>query len=196
MSLQVPDINVHRVAAIDPGTDTLGFSITDYYLDPGVMRGVVVNVHTVSGKALIANDDLHTTIHGERAARLWALRTYIVGQLELYRPDVLIHESPFLRHNPSTFATLVECCFTIRSAAEIYSPTLKVYHVDPPTAKKSVGVKAKGSTKEDVQRGVIATQDLILPGEINRAEIDEHGWDSLAVGYAYYTQLKGQVCLN
>ena len=155
--LKFPDVNKLRVLGIDPGTDTLGRCIVDYVFDgpEDDHYGTLLDVKTLSGNNLISGDNLLTSMHGARYARIEALCDLIYKTLIEWKPDVVVCESPWLGRNPSTFATLVETLYAIRQALVKYCPTVKLYLVDPNTAKRSVGVlggkECKGKSKQLVQ---------------------------------------------
>jgi hypothetical protein len=82
---------------------------------------------------------------------------------------------------PQAFAALTECLTAIRRAVLRYDDFKPLLLVDPPTAKLAVGVKGKGSVKDDVKQGVLSLRNLLNPDNIDIQNLDEHSIDAIAV---------------
>lgn len=188
--LFLPDHDpTYRILSIDPGTDTLGYAILDLNLDTGQV--LVPAVETVSGSRLARRYQQTIATYGEKTARLQAHEENLFSLLCWYRPHAVIAESPFLGRFPQAFAALVECLSMIQRAVARYDRTLPLETVDPPTAKKAVGVVGKGTSKDDVRQGVLGMERIVFASGIEAALIDEHGTDAIAVGYYKCRQLLG-----
>lgn len=186
--LVIPDsCPVYRVMGIDPGTDTLGLSILDLNLiDCSI---VIRQAMTVSGEKNSRRYAHYNETYGDKAARLLAHEVFLTNAMQYWMPHSIISEAPFLGRFPAAFAALIECLNSIRNAVHQYDCSLPLLTVDPPTAKKAVGVVKKGSTKDDVKVGIISMLGPKFKTDVNLAELDEHSIDSIAVAYSRCLQL-------
>lgn len=190
-----------RVAGIDPGTTTLGLSFLDLYLTNG--RCVIAYSKTVDGGKLGKDYRLEAETHGDRFSRLTAMEDFLFVIFETMQPHAFCTESPFLRKFPATFAALTECVSHCRRAVHRYDRHMPMDLVDPPTAKKDVGMMIKkGSTKDDVKAAILRLVESKLPNglpalevapDVNLDELDEHEIDSIAVAYHLVQQLRKQI---
>ena len=188
--LIVPGITrPYRIMAFDPGTDTLGVAVIE--VDPVTTKGVITVATTYSGKLLKDKYPDYEAIHGERAARLYAHFNNICSLLDEHQPNTVISESPYMGLFPQAYAALVECLNNIHQALNHYDSYLPLYTVDPPTAKKAVGVSGRGSNKEEVMNAVLSLDSLTFGDYVNLSELDEHSCDAIAVGYHQYKQVIG-----
>lgn len=179
--LIMPDHNpIHRILSIDPGTDTLGYSIIDLNVYTGEM--LAVEVRTISASRLARTLEHYTVVHGDKTSRLIVIEEHLYEVMYWFKPHAVIAESPYLGRFPQAFAALVECFNTIRRAVIRYDATIPLEMIDPSSAKKAVGVSKKGSTKEDVKYGVLGLSNLSFKEGIEAESLDEHSTDSLAVG--------------
>lgn len=186
--LVMPDTcPVYRVMGIDPGTDTLGLSVLDLNLTDCSI--VIRQAMTVSGERNSRRYTHFNEVYGDKAARLYAHETFLLNAMQCWMPHSIISEAPFLGRFPAAFAALVECLSSIRTAVNQYDCSLPLLTVDPPTAKKAVGVVKKGSTKDDVKAGILSMLGPKFRTDINVAELDEHSIDSIAVAYSRCLQL-------
>lgn len=170
-----------RVVGIDPGTETLGFSVLDLDLTSGKIA--VAHSETVNSQKILGAYRTEERVHGLRTARLMALEDRLFLYLEHHQPHAVCAESPFMSRFPQAFAALTECVSHVRRAVCRYDRYMSLEMVDPPTAKKAVGVTVKrGITKEDVK---IAIEKLKLEYAegMSLDSLDEHSVDSIAVGY-------------
>ena len=180
-----------RVVGIDPGTDTIGFSILDLYLSSG--RIVVANSETIALSKLLSNWRNEENTHGARTARLMALEERLFIYFEVNQIHAVCAESPFLRKFPQTFAALTECISYIRRAVMAFDRYMPLELVDPPTAKKAVGVHVKkGVTKDDVKTA-IRKLGLEFADGVDLEALDEHSVDSIAVAYHQALIYKAQI---
>lgn len=171
------------VIGIDPGSHTLGIAIVSFNLTDRSLS--VVSAHTVDADKLLTfyPQDI-VDIHGERRSRLIALQSYLLDYFTSANPDIIVSESPFMGMRVSAFETLTECCAALREAVYQYKQNKPLVMVSPTEAKKAVGVKGKGTTKEDVRAGVLAIPNLRFLNGITINALDEHAVDAIAVAYS------------
>lgn len=168
-----------RICGIDPGSDTLGLSLVQVDLLSGEVD--LLESSTYTGSSMLKQYPLLVEIHGARTARLWAHQDNLERQFKIHRPHAVYSESPFLGRFPQAFAALTECITAIRRATFLYDPLMQLNLVDPPTVKLAVGVKAKGTDKNDVKKGLQKVEWLNNPNGINIESLDEHSVDSICV---------------
>lgn len=171
----------YRIAAIDPGTNTLGISFIDVDLKHRTIT--VVDSTTYRADSRVKEESLIYETRGDRAARLHFHYHNFGALLRQFQPHAVIAESPFMGRFPAAFEALCECREMLRRAVADYNPTIPLELVDPPTAKKAVGALVQKGSKENVRDSVLALKDLrwALPYPIEL--LDEHCYDSIACGY-------------
>lgn len=177
------DPTPYRVVGLDPGTDTMGVATIDVFLGTD-QAPILTEVRTFSGEALSRSYRHVAHYHSERTARLMAHEDNLLGYFTYLQPHSIIAESPFLSRFPQAFAALTLCFEVIRRAVFRYNPYMPFFAVDPPTVKLCVGVKGKGTTKDDVKRGLqkaIANGRLLNPYQIDIEALDEHSVDAIVV---------------
>ncbi|QVD49373.1 hypothetical protein LUCX_303 [Xanthomonas phage vB_XciM_LucasX] len=180
-----------RVVGIDPGTENLGFSVLD--LDLHVGRIHVAHSETILTTKMIKDYRIEEQTHGMRTARLMALEDRLFVLFELFQPNAICTESPFLGRFPQAFAALTECVSYVRRAVHRFDRYLPLEMVDPPTAKKAVGMTVKrGITKDDVKEAVRKLEITYAEG-IALDALDEHQVDSIAVAYYHTLYFKSQI---
>lgn len=175
-----------RVVGIDPGTEFLGFSVLDIFMSDGSVQ--VTHSETVNASRMLGDYRNEERVHGARTARLMAIEDRLFLLFEHFQPHAVCSESPYLGRFPQAFAALTECCSYVRRAVCRFDRYIPMEMVDPPTAKKAVGVVIKrGITKEDVK---VALLKLRLPFAVgvDLEALDEHCIDSIAIAY-YQAQL-------
>lgn len=180
----------YRVFGIDPGSDTMGTAVVDVDLSNGGCALQYAATH--SGTRLMREHPHWITVHGERAARLWSHESYLTALMSHWRPHYVISEAPFLGRFPQAFASLVECLHVIQRAVHTYDPWLTLQTVDPPTVKAIVGVKSKGTTKDDVKEGLLKLPFLTNPNGIDIAALDEHSIDAIVVALVRAVAMRSQ----
>ena len=180
-----------RVVGLDPGTENLGFSVLDLSLWTGDIK--VVHSETITPQKMLSDYKTEERIHGARTARLMALEDSLFSRFELFQPHAICTESPFLGRFPQAFAALTECVSFVRRAVCRYDRYMPLEMVDPPTAKKAVGMTVKrGITKDDVKVAVEKLNIAYAEG-IVLDELDEHEIDSIAVAYYQVLIFRGQI---
>lgn len=191
--LTIPDARDHiRLIGIDPGSHTLGVAYVHYNL--ATKQLYVKNAVTVTADKIVSlmSSDV-VLVHGERRSRLIALQSFLLSYFDYTEPDVITSESPFLGMRVTAFETLTECCCAIREAVYQYKANKPLVMVSPTEAKKAVGVKGKGTTKDDVRNGVLAIPNIVFDATVDVNLLDEHAIDAIAVAYSkckeWYSQL-------
>lgn len=177
------DPTPYRVVGLDPGTDTMGVATIDVFLGMN-QAPMLIEVVTFSGEQLSRNYRSVVRYHSERTARLLAHEDNLVGYFGYTMPHSITAESPFLSRFPQAFAALTLCFEAIRRAVYRYNAFMPLIAIDPPTVKLCVGVKGRGTTKDDVKRGLlkaIAAGRLLNPYQIDIAALDEHSVDAIVV---------------
>lgn len=183
--------DLFRTVGIDPGTENLGISVIDLSLRTG--KRIVAHSETLFTPKMLADYRVEEKVHGARTARLMALEDRLFVLFELLRPHAICTESPFLGRFPQAFAALTECVSYVRRAVCRYDRYMPLEMVDPPTAKKSVGMTVKrGITKDDVTNAVEKLPLEYAEGIVLR-ELDEHEVDSIAVAYHHSTFFRNQI---
>ncbi len=185
-----PDPTPFRIVGVDPGTDTLGAATLDVYLGTGQV--CLVEVRTFSGEQLARDYRDVEIIHGARVARLLAHEDNLYGYFCYTQPHCIISESPYLGRFPQAYAALTDCISSIRRAVMRYSAFMPLLLIDPPTVKLAVGVKGRGTTKDDVKQGLkqlIASGKLDNPFQVDIDALDEHSVDAIVVAYVRAAQL-------
>lgn len=178
------------ILGIDPGTETMGVAIMG--LDLYTKEVFAYNVFTLHASHRVNQLGVQAQVYGDRFARLNSLGESLQSLCEQYTPHSVIAESPFLGRFPQSFEALVDCLSVIRRSIANYDPTLLVETVDPPSAKKAVGVNPKGSTKEDIRDAVLKLPIIRYPG-VYFEHLEEHATDAIAVAYYRIKQIKEQL---
>lgn len=178
-----------RVLAIDPGTDTMGVCLSIVNLRH--QTHYIENLFTLHAAKQLGYYQYTVDLHGARQARLRAHNEMLLLSLRSFRPHVVISEAPFLGRFATAYGALTECMSTIRAAVYEYDPTLQFESVDPPSAKKAVGVKAKGGSKKDVENAVIADPGILWASSVSKFGHEEHEYDAVAVARYKAKQLLG-----
>ncbi|BAW19060.1 putative crossover junction endodeoxyribonuclease RuvC [Ralstonia phage RP31] len=187
-----PDDHIGRIVGIDPGSTTLGCTLLEY--DVRTMEILRLCAYTFNADKMRL-DDLTVLNHSERYARIIELSEALYNVFLNVRPNFIISESPFLKRRfPQAFAVLTEVVFGIRMAVRKYDPTMQLDLVDPPTAKKAVGIVGKEDMKSKTKVHE-CLKKLILPkfdaahSAAEFAELDEHSTDSGAIAYYKWKKL-------
>lgn len=188
-----PDSYNFRVVGLDPGTETFGVAVLDLSLKTGEID--VVHSETLVLQKLLREHNYRSEeeTYGGRTARLMALEDSLFKLFEELQPHAVCSESPFLSRFPEAFAALTECVSSARRAVCRYDRYLPLELVDPPTAKKAVGMKVKrGMTKDDVKIAVAQLAIRYAEG-IVLDNLDEHQVDAIAVAYYQALIFRGQI---
>lgn len=179
---------------IDPGSSSLGLAILE--LDSTTFSIVATTAYTIEATKLELFNTLDLRLP-ERERRLRAISKAVGLCLEAYRPLTLAIESPFFNsRKPSAYAVLIETMYVLKQTARAYDLNLPIIEVDPPTAKKAIGVRRlkakerrrlKLTTKDLVREALLPLTALKLTESID--SLDEHSLDAIAVVYSSYKQI-------
>jgi Holliday junction resolvasome RuvABC endonuclease subunit len=184
--------NEFTLAALDPGSNTLGFSILT--IDIATLRIVSSNATTFVGTKLAGNFSWTAEIHGDRLGRIVAHEINLLEQFRHYQPLQIASESPFYsQRRPQAFGALTEVICAIRRSVMQYDMWKDLILIDPPTVKKAVGAAGNGD-KDAVKNKVLQLSDLNYNGATPLHLLDEHSIDALAVNYCQYKQLLERLC--
>ena len=175
--------NFYRVVSIDPALDKLGIAIVDVCLDTRKIH--IRYAETIDAVAGSSKYPEVITSFGLRQAKLCYHEEYLTEFFNRWEPHSIVHESPFLGRFPQSYAALVEAVHGIRNAAIRYNILVDFDHVDPPSAKKAVGVSGKSKDKEEVMAAIRKLPDVVYDADtvILLEYLSEHASDAIAVGY-------------
>lgn len=192
MSIPTGNDLAFRVIGVDPGTENLGFSVLELDLLAGGVT--VIHSETIVARKMMSDYRHEEERQGGRYARLMAIEDRLFITFSQFAPQSVCAESPFLQKRfPLAYSALTECVTTVRRALYRFDPYLSLGTVDPPTAKKAVGmVIKKGMTKDDVSVA-IAKLPLTYANGIQLSKLDEHQVDSIAVAYYQLLVFKNQI---
>lgn len=172
----------YRIMGIDPGTDTLGVSIVD--LDIITYEAKIIFVDTLSGLKGSRRFPEFEETFGSRSAKLYSNSLALSELVNLYRPNCIISESPYMGRFAQAFEALVECLTMIRNVILKYDPYLALETIDPSNVKKAVGASgrtAKGGDKHTVRDALFKLKGLYNHSNKPLELLDEHSIDATAV---------------
>lgn len=180
----------YRLLSIDPGTTTLGVSILSIDLATGLKR--VELAYTLNAaKSIYRYPNIEET-QGERHAKLTSHYNAVLRIMREWNVHGVVSESPYLGKFAQAFEALVECLQMLEAAVTHYNPQMELRTIDPSTVKMNVGVNGKSNDKTLVGDAILKLPDLQFAPYVDLASLDEHSWDSIAVGYG---QLKSMFVL-
>lgn len=175
-----------NILGIDPGTDTIGFSIITVNIDD--LKIVSVTPWTEKVSRFLDEDSFEVQIHSAKYSRLRLISEKFSQVLTVYNPTVVASEAPFFnRLRPNAYAPLVETVFTLQRALHLWDDYKPLYMIDPPSVKKAVGAQARGD-KDAVKKAIKLIKELEM---VNFNNLDEHSIDATAVGYCELLRLRG-----
>lgn len=176
MSENIKDPDCIRVMGIDPSTSCMGVTIIDVNIKaPTPFKLVYMN--TIFGdKGLYDIPVQYDDIAGTKVlARSYAMMRSAGMLLDIFDPDTGICEDNFLGMSPLTFKQLIQMVSLLLS--KFAEKGVHLSYVLPRLAKQIVGADFKGSTKEDVHKGLM-DYDWLDCGDIDLGVVDEHSSDS------------------
>lgn len=173
-----------RILSLDPGTNHTGYSILDMDIDGNID---IVYSGTLEGVELAKPNSFIEHIHGHRFSKIISIGARLFELFELYKPEVVISEAPYLGKFPQSFAALTEMLYEFRRRVFEYDPSIYFHTVDPSTVKKNLKVSGKSGDKNLVKIAVFNQQLTYLT--CDRERLDDHGIDSIAVGLIFLHQL-------
>lgn len=172
-----------RVMGIDPGSRTLGFSITTCFPYEQIFQ--LDEAWTLITEKVLQLKRFRVDRVGEHQVRLEAIEEEVYQALVHFHPDVVIMETPYLGRLPQSFFVLTQVMTAIGRAVERYSSAMILQKIDPATVKKAIGVPGNSSDKELVRKAVEALQCLDNLSDRTLQSLDEHAIDATAVAHYY-----------
>lgn len=175
--------NFFRVVSIDPALDKLGIAVLDVCLiTKRILIRYAETIDAVAGSQKFPEVISH---FGLRQAKLCYHEEYLTEFFCNWEPHAIVHEAPFLGRFPNSYAALVEAVAGIRKAAINYNMLVDFDHVDPPSAKKAVGVSGKSKDKEEVMEAIKKLPNVVYDSDTVTLldYLSEHASDAVAVGY-------------
>lgn len=181
-------VDSYRLLSIDPGTYSLGITISDIDCSTGLMS--VLDVHTADIDRIVRiNFPVIEQYHGSSIARLRAVEYCIFNILRSWDVNLVASESPYMGRFPAAYAALVSCLGSIQKGCLAYNPALRLQTIDPATVKKLIGVKGNSGDKSLMKEAVLNSATIDLSTILDAQDLDEHSIDSIGVGAAYLKQL-------
>ena len=173
------DIKTFNVLGIDPGTDTIGFSILKVSIDDLTIEEA--NPWTEKVSRFIDEESFEVEVHSAKFSRLNKISEKLLTILDTFRPALVFSEAPFFnRLRPNAYAPLIETVFTIQKTLHSWDNFKPLYMIDPSSVKIAVGARAR-SDKIEVKQAIIKIPELTKL--INFDKLDEHSIDATAVAY-------------
>lgn len=121
--------NTLRIVSVDPGTNSLGVAVLD--LDIFNNSIVVQHAFTIDIQKHSARYSQINLVHGERVAKLHAVRQALYRFYCTWQPDHIVSEAPYMGRFPQAYAALVECVSSIRYAVMEYHQAKPLNTIDP-----------------------------------------------------------------
>lgn len=181
--------NIANIVGIDPGTETLGFSILSFDICSGEI--VKTDAVTFVGSKLPYQNDWLIETHGARTSRIMAHCQNISNLLHYYQPLLIASEAPYYsRLHPNAYGALLEIILAVKQLVFQYDPFKQVEMIDPSSVKNAVGVGGR-CKKEPVAEAVRGLNGILKIPADRLWRLDEHSIDAIAVAYARYQILKG-----
>lgn len=176
------------IIGIDPGSETLGVAVLKF--DVETMEIVSTTAQTYTGSRMYSANNWQSETHGDRCARINAHKENLTNIFFHEEPIQICCESSFYnRLRPNAYGVLIEVLDAVRQAVIAYDVWRKLYLVDPPTVKKSVGAPGNAD-KFVVKAAVMRLPDLRYQGQFGLDVVDEHSIDAMAVAYCRFQELK------
>lgn len=183
----IVEVNTFNILGIDPGTDTIGFSVITIDIDS--LEVVSVKAWTVKASKLLDEQSLEVQIHSTRFSRLKIISNIFEDILYSFTPTIVVSEAPFFnRLRPSAYAPLVETVFILQKTLNNWDDYKPLYMCDPPTVKKAIGASARAD-KHAVKVAIKTLEELKV---IDFETLDEHSVDATAVAYCWLLKIRGQ----
>lgn len=178
--------DVISICAIDPGTNTMGYSILLVNLSDFTIE-VDHSVTFVASKAIRSYGEV------TREKRLKWLEDKLVEEFNNDEPDYIIMESAFAnRRRITAFEALIECRVIITNAVERFDSSREILLIDPISVKYGIGAMVRGTKRPKKKGKKVDTKDLVRKvikedkdlkwNNINIDDLDQHEVDSIGVG--------------
>lgn len=168
-----------RVFGIDPSTQCMGVTVIDVNVKKQEPFKLLY-MNTIFGEKNLYDiptqfDDTAET--GVMARSFGMMRATNI-LIQIFEPDTGICEDNYLGASPLTWKQLIQAVSLQHNA--FADNNVHLSYVLPRLAKQIVGADFKGSTKEDVQKGVMEYHWLDA-GDIDLSLADDHSADSVAI---------------
>lgn len=173
-----------RQLNIDPALSHLGWSITDYNVDSGVLSvyrfGTLEASRTTSKVAYREEVEMFT----KRMISLKLIRDHVKLLMDEFEPEYITIEDAFFgRFRPNAFSALLQCICTIEFfLMNEYSKRL--YKVAPKSAKHCL-TGSGSSGKDPIQQSIFSKEDIVFKQKKQAEKLGEHEADSISVGYFF-----------
>jgi Holliday junction resolvasome RuvABC endonuclease subunit len=164
---------------IDPSTTNMGVFVVDVNIEKSE-KFKLVYANTIYGEKVLYDipvqfDDLAGT---KLLARTYGLYRSLKTLVEIHQPDTGICEDNFMGMSPLTFKQLIQCVALLRQS--FTENDVHLSYVLPNQAKEIVKANFRGTTKEDVQKGLKEYGGLEA-GDFDISLMDEHTTDAGAI---------------
>jgi len=173
-----------RQLNIDPALSHLGWSITDYNVEQGVMSvyrfGTLEATRIVSKVAFKEEVEMYT----KRMVTLKMIRDHFKLLMGEFKPDFVTSEDAFMyMRRPTAFSALIQCISTIEFFL-MNEYKKKLYRVAPKAAKHCL--TGSGSVgKDPIQQTIFTKDDIVFKQRKQAEKLGEHEADSISVGYFF-----------
>jgi Holliday junction resolvasome RuvABC endonuclease subunit len=173
------------VMSFDPGTNHLGIAVMALTPETGHLKLLHVWTTDISRLAESRYPGL-IAYHGVRMAKLKTIHDVIEKAIESWRPTYVVSESPYMGRFPQAYGALMECLLTIRNVILAWDYGITLHVIDPASVKQAVGVSGRSGDKSLMTTAIQGHPDRLDISAITIDDLDEHGVDATAVGFAHY----------
>ena len=177
-------VNTFRIIGFDPSVDNMGVGILE--VDIRTYKVICAQSFTLKGKDHVKRYAHIAKIHGDRVAKLHGHYNAILNIFDQWDPHAVAIETPFLGRFPAAYGALKECVCIVNQALLTHDFSLKLNEIDPNSVKNALGVSGSSKDKDDMQKALIAKDDISWERDVNPEELDEHSVDAVAVAYWFY----------
>lgn len=168
-----------RILAIDPGTNSCGYSIIDWNMRK--KKGMVLAAGTLTATDALAKirivNNRDTTVN-----KLQGYSELFDDLYWLYRPTVVVSETPYMGKFAQTFKVLSALLQELKSRLYRYNPYTDFIEIDPARVKKIMGVPGNSGDKDLMKEALRKKDELSYSEDIDFDKLDEHSRDSICVG--------------
>lgn len=181
-----------RILSIDPGVN-MGFAVLDY-------DGMMIDVLDVYTCKIDNHVEHHLSdilrVNGITVARSMAIDELVTHMLNKWQVDYLCHETAYSSHGRMNFgrnvvepfAKLRENILSIVLAYARYDRLNGAFPINPMTVK-SVVVGERSNDKDAVYKALMQKTDITY--QCSTANLDQHSWDAIAIGYTFLKTMRG-----
>jgi Holliday junction resolvasome RuvABC endonuclease subunit len=177
-----------RVIAIDPGTNSCGFSILELNLvtwDITVQESITIKANYVLKSRKTLADMI-----GEKDAKLSGYADILKSFLERWEPDCMVIENPYMGKFAATFGALKEQLMVFRLVAWQFDKRMSVSLIEPSPVKQNMGVSGKSGDKDLMTKALKSRSDVSYSDNVRLIDLDEHSIDSICIGLYEIDKIK------